>query len=271
MLLGAISLQASDPLRPAFAYDVAPARAATVLPLLRAACGEGVRTVTHDGKPAIGCGAGDMEEILATRNQKRQYPWMPYVGWEADRVVFGRFLSPTSEDAAVSCHACSSHPSLFGGTLLLTRRSGKWEPVWYKDGVITRHCRRITLASGRQVLFCEVNDSGMGHRLHGLYLVDFTKPKFAWDSKVLMADKYGGPMYGAVQRQFIDRVSFEQSGRKGLLVRVSARHSRVNVRPNHGRKPLPVPRLSRYEIRYQLDGETLKATPDTAAAAKLFE
>lgn len=271
LLLGAISLHASDPLRPTFAYDVAPARAETVLPLLRAACGEGVRTVDYDGKPALGCGDSDMAEILATRNKRRPYNWTQHAGWEADGVVFGRFLSPTSEDAAVSCYACSTHPSLYGGTLLLTKRAGQWEPVWYKDGVITRHCRRITLASGRQILICEETDGGMGHSVHGLYVVDFTKPKFAWDSKVLMADKFGGPMYGGVQRQFIDRVLFEQISGKKLLIRVQVRHGYLALPPDYPDKPLPVPRLSRHEIRYQLDGETLKVTPDTAAAAKLFE
>ena len=100
-----------------------------ILPLLKAVCGEGVRTTTSKGRRAFGCGDGDMDEILQSRDRPRRYPWMPYVLWQADGVIFGHFLSPTSEDVAISCFGCSGHPSLFGGSLLLTKKLGNWEPV----------------------------------------------------------------------------------------------------------------------------------------------
>src|SRR5260370_7110991 len=149
---------------------------------------------------------------------------MPYVWWQADGILFGHFLSPASEDALISCHECETHPALWGGTLLLTKQSGEWEPVWYKPGVITRHCRRVSLTTGRQILFCEETDVGMGHTIHGLYTVDLTKPKFAWHSVVLMADTYGSYMLGGVQTQFINRVSFEQTARTALLVLIHVLH-----------------------------------------------
>lgn len=37
---------------------------------------------------------------------------------------------------------------------------------------VPRHCRRVSLATGREILFCEETDGGMGHNVHGLYLVD---------------------------------------------------------------------------------------------------
>jgi hypothetical protein len=187
-------------LQPTFASQVNTPEASIVLPLLRAACGDGVRVVTAKGMKALGCGDGSMDEILASRKRGRRYPWMPYVLWEADGVIFGHFLSPTSEDAAVNCFACDGHAELYGGTLLLTKKSGEWEPVWYKAGIITRHCRRVSLATGRQILFCEETDGGMGHDIHGVYIVDFTNPKFAWDSVVLMADSYSDAMLGGACR-----------------------------------------------------------------------
>ena len=48
--------------------------------------------------------------------------------WEADGVLFGHFLSATSEDAVVNCLGCEGHPALFGGTLLLTKEAGEWKP-----------------------------------------------------------------------------------------------------------------------------------------------
>lgn len=213
-----------------------------------------------------------MSEILASRHGQRPYPWMPYVLWQADSILFGHFLSATSEDVVIGCSGCEGHPDLFGGALLLTRKSGEWTPVWYEPGVIVRHCRRVPLANGRQILFCEEIDSGMGHSIHGLYTVDLTKPQFAWHSVVLMADTYSSLLLG-VQTQFIDRVSFEETANRGLLIRVYVRHGRIKLRPDDERfaaVTLPAPKLSKYEIDFRLDGEGFKVTPETAAAGKLF-
>jgi len=125
------------------------------------------------------------------------------------------------------------------------------------------------LATGRQILFCEETDGGMGHSIHGLYIVDFRMPKFAWDSVVLMADSYGSPMLGGVQTQSIDRVSFDEMEQGGLLVRIYARHGRIKLRPDYEGE-LPVPKVSPYEIELRLQGGTFKVTPQTAAAARLF-
>ena len=113
----------------------------------------------------------------------------------------------------------------------------------------------------------------MGHSLHGLYTVDFTTPKFAWDSVVLMADTYGSYMFGCVQTQFIDHVQFEETPQRSLLVRVNVRHGRVDLPPeaaSSDERFLPQPRLSAHEIDFRLEGDVFEVTPPTAAAARLF-
>lgn len=215
-----------------------------ILPLLKAACGDGVRTVDMNGQKAIGCGAGSMDEILASRNLKRHHQWMPYVLWPAGGVIFGHFLSPTSEDAAVSRVDCDGHGARFGGTLLLTKKSGGWEPVCYQPGAITRHCRRVTLASGRQILFCEDTDAGMGHRLHNLHTVNFTPSQLAWDRHVLVADSYASTLNGGVQKQIIRRVVFQEGGLGRARVEVYAQHGRIALRADYAGEILPVPKLS---------------------------
>lgn len=269
LLFVALSAPGAPDLQPTFASEVKKPEASLILPLLRAACGDGLRTVTAEGKKALGCGDDSMDEILASRKRARLYPWMPYVLWEADGVIFGHFLSPASDDAAVNCFACENHPDLWGGTLLLTKRQGKWQPVWYKAGVITRHCRRISLTTGRQILFCEGTDGGMGHNLHFLYTVDFANPKTRGNF-VLEADSYGAPMFGGVQKQSIDRVIFEDTEQGGVQVRVYARHGRIKLRSDFEGERLPVPKVSNYEIDFALVGETFKVTPETATTARLF-
>lgn len=102
LLAVGVSLDAADRLQPTFASEVAALEEKIALPLLRVACGMGVRTVTAQGKKAFGCGDGSMDGA-ASRYRTRRYPWMPYVLWEADGILFGHFLSPTSEDVAINC------------------------------------------------------------------------------------------------------------------------------------------------------------------------
>jgi hypothetical protein len=112
--------------------------------------------------------------------------------------------------------------------------------------VITRHCRRTPLADGREMLFCEDTDGGMGHAFHMLFAVDLLRPKHAWESVVLTADMFDSPMLGA-QTQFIDRVTFGEAGTARVLARGPAR----------------------YQIELRLVDGRWRATPETAAAAKL--
>jgi len=91
-------------------------------------------------------------------------------------VIFGHFLGPESDDAAVSGSSAESHPDRWGGTLLLSKRGGVWVPVWYRSALIIDSCEKVTLPNRREVLLCEDEDGGMGHALHYLYTVDFEHP-----------------------------------------------------------------------------------------------
>jgi hypothetical protein len=105
-------------------------------------------------------------------------------------VIFGHFTSTEADDAAVSGWSLETHPDLSGGTLLLTRRAGKWTPLWYKSAVITHSCRSVTMPSGREILLCEAEDGGMGHQLHYLFSVDLTRPVDIRKTLLATADSY---------------------------------------------------------------------------------
>jgi hypothetical protein len=99
-------------------------------------------------------------------------------------VIFGHFLESGGEGAAISGWSTEGHGNHFGGTLLLTRDNGKWKPIWYKSGLITRFCEKAKRADGRELLVCEFEDGGMGHRYHTLYGVDLRRPL----AKIALAD-----------------------------------------------------------------------------------
>ena len=105
-------------------------------------------------------------------------------------VIFGHFLGPESDDAAVSGWSAETHPYLWGGTLLLNKRSGSWVPLWYRSALIVDACERVALPDQREILLCENEDSGMGHALHFLYVVDFAHPTKLNDSLLAKADSF---------------------------------------------------------------------------------
>lgn len=108
-------------------------------------------------------------------------------------VIFGHFLGPLSDDAAVSGWSAETHPYRWGGTLLLSRRNGEWIPVWYRSALITDLCEKVMLADRREILLCEDEDSGMGHALHDLYTVDFEHPSDLAGSLLTRADSFEDP------------------------------------------------------------------------------
>jgi hypothetical protein len=82
LIIAALSAWGASQLQAPFASEVKTPEKSLILPLLKAACGEGVRTVTAKGKDALGCGDASMDDILAARKRGRRYRWMPYVLWE---------------------------------------------------------------------------------------------------------------------------------------------------------------------------------------------
>lgn len=104
--------------------------------------------------------------------------------------IFGHFLAPESDDAAVSGSSAEGHPSRWGGTLLLSRRGGAWIPIWYRSALIIDSCEKVAMPDRREILLCEDEDGGMGHALHYLYAVDFEHPSDLEHSLLAKADTF---------------------------------------------------------------------------------
>lgn len=119
-------------------------------------------------------------------------------------VIFGHFLSSDSEDGAVNGWSVETHPYHWGGTLLLTHSGGKWRPVWYKSGLITRSCEKAERPDGREILVCEWEDGGMGHRFHALNVIDLQRASAA-TPPLVSADSFDSD-FCSMQQQTVDAV-----------------------------------------------------------------
>jgi len=104
--------------------------------------------------------------------------------------IVGHFLSPGSDDVAVGGWSAETHPYLWGGTLLLTRHKDSWTPVRYRSAMIIDSCEKVVLPDRRDLLLCEIEDSGMGHTLHYLYAVDFAHPSDLEHGLLAKADSF---------------------------------------------------------------------------------
>ena len=117
----------------------------------------------------------------------------------------------------------------------------------------------------------EERDGGMGGtHIHGLYTIDFTNPKFAWDSVVLMADSFSGVMLGGVRRSRLigSRLKLTTEVRFGCasMRDMAGSSCAPTMKPN----VCPYRRSPAMTIDFRLVGAVFKVTPDTATAAMLF-
>jgi hypothetical protein len=156
--------------------------------LLEAFCATKIRAVAKIG---LEC---------TTRNLGPRFRGIVDNRFTPESVIYGNFLGPEGEDAAVSGWSAEHHPELWRGTLMLTKRQGRWTPVWYKSSVITHSCRKLSRPDKRQILLCEEEDGGMGHRLHYLYSVDLTSPKDIREGPLFAADSFESSCVVHLQR-----------------------------------------------------------------------
>jgi hypothetical protein len=189
------------------------------------------------------------------------------------KVIYGHFLSPSSDDAALAGWGGETHPAFWGGTLLLTKRNGEWQPVWYLHAIITRYCQKLTASTGRDILLCEEEDGGMGHSYHILYVVDFTSPKSPWDSAVFTADSYL-LMCREQQVQSIERLIFRPAERTSPFLTILARHGRRKLSERETEacaqdRLQSSPATRRFQVDFLLR-ESLTPTSDTVRSAALF-
>ena len=277
LLIGIASWpQFPDP-APFFPWDTQAPGQAGGAALLEAVCPGAVTAGSE-----IGCRTG-CPDYTAFGNPKQTG-----MAWTLAGVTRGHFLAPASEDAALSMKGCEPHTENFGGTVLLTRRSGKWSMVWYKAGVETSTCHKTPLPDRRQILVCIALVGGQGIESAELYTEDLLHP--ADDANAAPEERFFETYdnTGTCGRNFEDdrkpqplirsqivRVDFSAASGKPALT-VIAIHGKRSMTPREVQAcelaPESVlPSTRTYRIRFRFDGRHYQLAPASAAAARLFE
>jgi hypothetical protein len=229
--------------------------------LLKSDCQGDVRRDDVGPKVSFRCG-----DSVSTDGSGRFY---------AQGVIFGNFLSPKSQDALVSGWAGETHPSFWGGTLLLTKRQNSWVRVWYKSGIISRHCSKVQLKTGREILLCEEEEGGMGHTYHLLYSLDALAPTTPFERPLVVADSYND-MCVVVQSQSIEQIEVRTQLRKnqGDLT-VTVHHGFQRLTGNSltaciAGKPFPGPSLRTYQLDFLLRDADFQIASWSGDSSRLF-
>jgi hypothetical protein len=138
--------------------------------------------------------------------------------WKLQSGITGHFAGAASENIVLSMTGCEPHAANFGGSVLLTKRAGKWRRLWYQSGAITDTCRKIPLADHREVLFCEGSYMGSGTLAQSLYAMDLSLPEEKrFTQLVLVEDTMGACFAGAALRKaFIEKVEFPDLNADGM-------------------------------------------------------
>ena len=260
----------ADAQAPVFPSDTEPAARVDAAPLFEAVCPGNVST----GNVATG------DQITCRTGCPQAAGLKTFLPWSFSAVTRGHFLAPQSDDAVISTDGCETHADNFGGSILLTRRSGVWTMLWYKPGVPTARCHKVSLSTGREILVCMGVAGGMGAHSTQLYTEDLTKPV-----ATLMAEG-SEPFFSAfdntatcaedrpdsVTRSVIDRVEFVPAPSGPARITVTASYGKKSRTPAEIRacEPADLPATTAYRIEFVFDGAGYRPTPSTAAAAKVF-
>jgi hypothetical protein len=145
--------------------------------------------------------------------------------WDLGAVLFGHFVSPSSDDALVSGIGCGDHANGSGGSFLLTRSSSGWQLMNYGPGRIANDCAKLRALGGRDLLVC---GTSFGHSQIGesfLYLLDpadsdFRKRVDGLDIFFMVNDSLSGctaMLNGLAQSGRIDRVALSRPSSAGAV------------------------------------------------------
>jgi hypothetical protein len=206
-------------------------------------------------------------------------------------VTFGHFLSPASDDAALWMVGCEPHGANFGGTVLLTRRRGKWSILWYKSAIQTAQCHKVPRRDRREILVCMGTDGGQGNNSTELYVGDLLNPKatlmagsandgtffLAFDDTLTCG--YDAPDTSPVIRTHIDKVSFSDSrgsdaGPPSISVMASygKKHmTRDDVEACMNKHREALPSVNSYQLDFLYDGNGYRPTPASVDIVEMFE
>ncbi len=208
--------------------------------------------------------------------------------WSLDHITRGHFLSPTGDDAVITTGGCEPHALNFGGSIFLTRHSGRWEMEWYQAGVETSNCHKVQLSGGREILVCLGEYGGQGNVFTDLYVEDLLSPHASqmaadwhffqlFDNVATCGENFENESEPfPVRRASIERVEFTERAlsitfKFGKLITTPEKvrvcvDNQVSSAPQKAKALIPP--MHRYRMDFLFDGHNYKLTPPSAALAK---
>ncbi len=199
--------------------------------------------------------------------------------WEIVGVLRGHFLAGDSEDAVLAQEGCLDHASHWGGSILLTKRTGIWKQVWFKSGLITKNCHKVSASDGRDLLVCELEDWHQSFGEQDLAVIDLKSPKGNDDAMIFRATdsvKACGGVYAGVEppdphavHSYIERVDFTEHEMTIYASWGIMKLTNAQLKDCENKRYQNVP-TKLFKVGFLFDGKTYRLDPASRNAAKLF-
>lgn len=201
-------------------------------------------------------------------------------GWSLKAVTAGHFLSPVSQDAALSVQGCANPAGSPPGTILLTQQSGKWTQLWYKPGVDTSNCHELRLRNSRELLACLSVREDKGAVATSVYVEDLLAPAdSASPAAVIFSavdDTAPCGLDGHLVRSGIDNIGFDTGNESAdpiIIVAASVGKKQLSARElkecAEGR-PIEPPHMIVHTLEFDFDGRGYRIAPRSARFLQMF-
>lgn len=197
------------------------------------------------------------------------------VVWSVDRAIYGHYYSKDFEDALLVMSGCEPHASLWGGTAAFTRIAGIWRKLWYKPGLITDRCRKVTRRDERDVLVCALDDRHYNGTEWSLSTVDI-----AAETPVTillgLLDSTGACTPPMAQKASVASIEYRDLNGDGLGdIRVTVQYGRRALSraflDKYGCDAVPKVPARSYVIDFLFDGQVFRVAPASVANKALVE
>ncbi|HBK99805.1 MAG TPA: hypothetical protein DD001_22035 [Microcoleaceae bacterium UBA10368] len=190
-----------------------------------------------------------------------------------EKVVYGSFTQAGTREALADFDGCESHGQFYGGSVLLRRSSQGWSALRYESGLRSNNCLKFPSKNGRDLLVCQGYYAQMGHSYDWLDAIQIgsseTKKSQPIDP-VSNTANYKPPFYETRIEDWIAQ-DIDKDGRPDLSIRVREAKSATKPPGFETRYDSHLPNPTFHRLTFLFDGQSFRATPDTAQLKQRIE
>lgn len=189
-----------------------------------------------------------------------------------EKVVYGSFTQAGTREALADFDGCESHGQFYGGSVLLRRSSQGWSALRYESGLRSNNCLKFPSKNGRDLLVCQGYYAQMGHSYDWLDAIQIGSSETQKSQQIHLISKttFNPPFYETRIEDWTAQ-DIDKDGRPDLSIRVREAKSATKPLGFEARFASHLPNPTFHRLTFLFDGQSFRATPDTAQLKQRIE